>query len=152
MKNLLIVIGFCVTEGSNFFSHAEGGETAPFWGSIREILGETTPAGSDTETYKTLTFTKIAKSNFLTIAEWPRWPSGKVSALGLEGCRCETRFHCRSVVFRGLLHVKSYVGGRMSSRLCGAEVWREGASSGVVLVNLSQTSPRVASKRDVNIT
>ncbi|GBL81135.1 hypothetical protein AVEN_266202-1 [Araneus ventricosus] len=56
-----------------FFSHTEGGETAPFWGSIRESLGENTPAGVS---YK-----------------WPRWPSGKVSALGPEGSRFETRFH-----------------------------------------------------------
>ncbi|GBM08990.1 hypothetical protein AVEN_229031-1 [Araneus ventricosus] len=34
----------------------------------------------------------------------------------------------------GLFHVKSYVGGQMSSRWCGVEVWRGGASSDVVLV------------------
>ncbi|GBL80097.1 hypothetical protein AVEN_172118-1 [Araneus ventricosus] len=34
----------------------------------------------------------------------------------------------------GLLQVESYVGGQTSSRRCGAEVWRRGASSGVVLV------------------
>ncbi|GBM77289.1 hypothetical protein AVEN_182722-1 [Araneus ventricosus] len=45
MKNLLVVIGFWVTIGSNFFSRAGEGETAPFWGSIRESLGENTPAG-----------------------------------------------------------------------------------------------------------
>ncbi|GBN79373.1 hypothetical protein AVEN_82288-1 [Araneus ventricosus] len=45
MKNLLIVIGFWVTVGSNFFSHAREGETAPFCGSIRERLGENIPAG-----------------------------------------------------------------------------------------------------------
>ncbi|GBO42729.1 hypothetical protein AVEN_231452-1 [Araneus ventricosus] len=45
MKNLLIVIGFWVTVGSNFFSHAGEGETAPSWGSIRGSLGENTPAG-----------------------------------------------------------------------------------------------------------
>ncbi|GBM72304.1 hypothetical protein AVEN_81899-1 [Araneus ventricosus] len=28
-----------------------------------------------------------------------RWPSGKVSALGPEGSRLETRFHGRSVVY-----------------------------------------------------
>ncbi|GBM66395.1 hypothetical protein AVEN_92700-1 [Araneus ventricosus] len=43
MKNLPIVIGFWVTVGSNFFSHAGEGETAPFVGSIRERLGENTP-------------------------------------------------------------------------------------------------------------
>ncbi|GBN90672.1 Serine/threonine-protein phosphatase CPPED1 [Araneus ventricosus] len=45
MKNLLIVIGFWITIGSNFFSHAGEGETAPFGGSIRGSLGENTPAG-----------------------------------------------------------------------------------------------------------
>ncbi|GBN90504.1 hypothetical protein AVEN_204203-1 [Araneus ventricosus] len=45
MKNLLIVIGFLVAVGSDFFIHAGEGETAPFWGSIRERLGENTPAG-----------------------------------------------------------------------------------------------------------
>ncbi|GBN72897.1 hypothetical protein AVEN_1732-1, partial [Araneus ventricosus] len=45
MKNLRIVIGFWITVGSNFFTHAEEGQTAPFGGSIRESLGETTPAG-----------------------------------------------------------------------------------------------------------
>ncbi|GBN79724.1 hypothetical protein AVEN_23251-1 [Araneus ventricosus] len=45
MRNLLIVIGFWVTVGSNFFIHARGRETEPFWESIRESLGETTPSG-----------------------------------------------------------------------------------------------------------
>ncbi|GBO33272.1 hypothetical protein AVEN_105594-1 [Araneus ventricosus] len=45
MKNHLIVIGFWITVGSNFFSHAGEGETAPFRGSIRESLGENNPAG-----------------------------------------------------------------------------------------------------------
>ncbi|GBM14754.1 hypothetical protein AVEN_72021-1 [Araneus ventricosus] len=44
---------------------------------------------------------------------------------------------------------------------CGVEVWRGGASSGVVLAiclwfkitrSVSKNSPRVASKRDINIT
>ncbi|GBM37152.1 hypothetical protein AVEN_205592-1 [Araneus ventricosus] len=48
MKNLLIVIGFWITVGSNFFSHEGEGETAPFWGSIRESLGENTPSGFHT--------------------------------------------------------------------------------------------------------
>ncbi|GBM24212.1 hypothetical protein AVEN_242495-1 [Araneus ventricosus] len=34
---LLIVIGFWVTVGSNIFIPAEGGETAPFWGSMRKF-------------------------------------------------------------------------------------------------------------------
>ncbi|GBM68770.1 hypothetical protein AVEN_97905-1 [Araneus ventricosus] len=36
----------------------------------------------------------------------PRWPSGKVPALGPEGCRPETRFHRKSAVHG--LHAKSY--------------------------------------------
>ncbi|GBN14812.1 hypothetical protein AVEN_115745-1 [Araneus ventricosus] len=43
-KYFLIVIGSWVAIGSNFFIHAVGGETAPFSRSIRESLGETTPA------------------------------------------------------------------------------------------------------------
>ncbi|GBO06020.1 hypothetical protein AVEN_199948-1 [Araneus ventricosus] len=37
----------CILGYSRFeiFILAGGGETAPFWGSIRESLGETTPAG-----------------------------------------------------------------------------------------------------------
>ncbi|GBO18100.1 hypothetical protein AVEN_46662-1, partial [Araneus ventricosus] len=50
--------------------------------------------------------------------------------------------------------------GQTPSRWCGAEAWREGASSGVVLVirpwlKITRSvlnSPRVASERDVNIT
>ncbi|GBL87406.1 hypothetical protein AVEN_118350-1 [Araneus ventricosus] len=34
----------------------------------------------------------------------------------------------------GLLHVKSYVGDQTFSCWCGAEVWRRGTRSGVVLV------------------
>ncbi|GBL82452.1 hypothetical protein AVEN_252586-1 [Araneus ventricosus] len=37
---LLIVIGFWVTVGSNIFIPAEGGETAPFWGSMRKFRGD----------------------------------------------------------------------------------------------------------------
>ncbi|GBO17796.1 hypothetical protein AVEN_87044-1 [Araneus ventricosus] len=44
-KYFLIVIGSCVTIGSNFFIHAGGWVgTAPFSRSIRECLGENTPA------------------------------------------------------------------------------------------------------------
>ncbi|GBM85668.1 hypothetical protein AVEN_55187-1 [Araneus ventricosus] len=58
------------------------------------------------------------------------------------------------------LYIESYVGGQTSSRWCGVEVWRGGASSGVILViwprfkwqGLSQNSSHAASKRDVNIT
>nr|GBM71797.1 hypothetical protein AVEN_84168-1 [Araneus ventricosus] len=87
----------------------------------------------------------------------PRRPSGKVSALGQEGSRLETRFH-RSVW--GLLHAKSYV---VAKRPPAGVAWKlgEGVSAqasssssdrGSKLRGPSQTSPRVASKRDVNVT
>ncbi|GBM48326.1 hypothetical protein AVEN_106526-1 [Araneus ventricosus] len=31
--------------------------------------------------------------------ERPRWPNGRVTALGTEGSRLETRFHRRSLVY-----------------------------------------------------
>ncbi|GBN58674.1 hypothetical protein AVEN_32235-1 [Araneus ventricosus] len=38
-------------------------------------------------------------------------PSGKISASRPDGSRFETRFHCRSVLYMGLLPVKLYVVG-----------------------------------------
>ncbi|GBN10312.1 hypothetical protein AVEN_191447-1 [Araneus ventricosus] len=38
----------------------------------------------------------------------PRWPSGKVSALGPEGSRFETRFHRRSAVYGARCTLNSY--------------------------------------------
>ncbi|GBO02831.1 hypothetical protein AVEN_205517-1 [Araneus ventricosus] len=66
----------------------------------------------------------------------------------------------KTLIILGLLYGKSYLVGQTSSQWCGAEVWRGVVSSGVVLVfssrlkviDPSQNSPRVASKRDVNIT
>ncbi|GBM32991.1 hypothetical protein AVEN_263486-2-1, partial [Araneus ventricosus] len=57
------------------------------------------------------------------ISSKPRWPNGKVSTLGLEGSGSKPDF-TEDPSCIGLLHVKSYVGGQMSSRWCGAEVWR----------------------------
>ncbi|GBM26861.1 hypothetical protein AVEN_266295-1 [Araneus ventricosus] len=71
-------------------------------------------------------------------SERPRWPSGKVSALGPEGSRFETRFHRRW----SLLHAKSCAMAKrppaqvLSPKLRGPP----------------QNSPRGASKWDVNIT
>ncbi|GBO41812.1 hypothetical protein AVEN_41427-1, partial [Araneus ventricosus] len=60
----------------------------------------------------------------------PRWPSGQVSAGGFQ-VRNPIPLKIRCVL--DLLHVKSYVGCQTSSRWCGAEVWRGGANSGVIL-------------------
>ncbi|GBO27163.1 hypothetical protein AVEN_16625-1 [Araneus ventricosus] len=83
----------------------------------------------------------------------PRWPSGKVSTSGPE-VRNPIPLKIRRVW--GLLHAKSYV----VARWCGAEVWRgmpaqvssSSSDRGAKLRGPSLNSPRVASKRDVNIT
>ncbi|GBL89088.1 hypothetical protein AVEN_255225-1 [Araneus ventricosus] len=62
----------------------------------------------------------VRRSRRMPLQIRPRWPSDKVSALGPEDSKFETRF--RRVL--GLLHVKSYVGSQTSSRWRGAEVWR----------------------------
>ncbi|GBL75038.1 hypothetical protein AVEN_243828-1 [Araneus ventricosus] len=49
----------------------------------------------------------------------PRWPSGKVSALGPEGSRFETRFHCRSAAY-GACCTLNLRSGQTTSRWCGA--------------------------------
>ncbi|GBN67211.1 hypothetical protein AVEN_249524-1, partial [Araneus ventricosus] len=72
----------------------------------------------------------------------------------------ETRFHQRSALYVGLLYFKSYVGGQTFFRWSAVEVWREvpaqvlssSSDHGSKLRGPSQNSPRVASKRDVNIT
>ncbi|GBM68897.1 hypothetical protein AVEN_117468-1 [Araneus ventricosus] len=82
--------------------------------------------------------------------------------------RCRPRFQVRNPIplkvrrALGLLNVKSYLRrGQTSSRWCGAVVWREGCqlrcrprqlTAVSTLRDPSQNSPRVASKRDVNIT
>ncbi|GBL85798.1 hypothetical protein AVEN_63140-1 [Araneus ventricosus] len=89
----------------------------------------------------------------------PRWPSGKVLALGLEGSGLETRFYMKISRVRGMLHVKSYV---VAKRPPVGVAWKFGdgvpaqasslsSDSGSQLRGPSQNSPR-ASKRDVNIT
>ncbi|GBM68063.1 hypothetical protein AVEN_101729-1, partial [Araneus ventricosus] len=80
----------------------------------------------------------------------PRWPSGKGSAL--ETVRNPIPLKIRCVW--DLLHGKSCVVDT-SSRWCDVEVSRGGTSSDVVLVperDPSQNSPRVSSKRDVDVT
>ncbi|GBN18939.1 hypothetical protein AVEN_169392-1 [Araneus ventricosus] len=63
----------------------------------------------------------------------PRWPSGKVSALGSEGLSSKPDSTedppCMGHVARQIIRR-----GQMSSRRCVVEVWRGGARSGVVLV------------------
>ncbi|GBN34301.1 hypothetical protein AVEN_163358-1 [Araneus ventricosus] len=84
----------------------------------------------------------------------PRWPSGKVSALGrrVPGSKPDSTEDpsCIGPVARQIIRR-----GERSSRWSGVEVWRGGASSGdedgSKLRGTSQNSPRVASKRDVNI-
>ncbi|GBL85830.1 hypothetical protein AVEN_63163-1 [Araneus ventricosus] len=84
----------------------------------------------------------------------PQWPSGRISALGPEGSRLETRR------VWGLLQDKSYV---VAKRPPAGVAWKFGervpaqASSsssdrGSKLRGPSQNSPCVAFKRDVNIT
>ncbi|GBN33343.1 hypothetical protein AVEN_51385-1, partial [Araneus ventricosus] len=41
-----------------------------------------------------------------------------------EGSRFETRFHLRSSVYIGLVHVKSDIVGQIPSRCFSVEVWR----------------------------
>ncbi|GBN81335.1 hypothetical protein AVEN_171600-1 [Araneus ventricosus] len=62
------------------------------------------------------------------IRRWrPRWPNGKISALDPEDSTEDPP--CMGPVAR--LIIRS---GQTSSRWCGVEVWRGGASSGVVFV------------------
>ncbi|GBM00488.1 hypothetical protein AVEN_111720-1 [Araneus ventricosus] len=65
---------------------------------------------------------------------WPRWRNGKDSALGSKGFQVRKLIPLKIRRVLGLLHVKSYVGGQMSSRWCGVEVWKGGVGSGVVHV------------------
>ncbi|GBN77269.1 hypothetical protein AVEN_130965-1 [Araneus ventricosus] len=66
------------------------------------------------------------KALILNRIPWPRWPSGKVSALKAGGSRFETRFLSRSTVYCTISTLKLYVGGQTSSRWCGWAGWREG--------------------------
>ncbi|GBM35986.1 hypothetical protein AVEN_78085-1 [Araneus ventricosus] len=50
----------------------------------------------------------------------PLWSSGKVSALGPEGFQARNPIPQKIRLVLGILHVKSYVSGQMSSRWCGS--------------------------------
>ncbi|GBN19525.1 hypothetical protein AVEN_76265-1 [Araneus ventricosus] len=86
-------------------------------------------------------------------------PSGEVSALGPEGSRLETD-STEDPPCMGPLHAKSYVEtkrppadvGRKFGEWMPAQVPSSSSDRGSKLRGLSQNSPRVASKRDVNIT
>ncbi|GBL86628.1 hypothetical protein AVEN_194871-1 [Araneus ventricosus] len=60
----------------------------------------------------------------------PWWPSGMVSVSRQRVPVSITRFHPRPTESVVMVHVKSYVLDESFSRWCGAETWREGASSG----------------------
>ncbi|GBL83307.1 hypothetical protein AVEN_110631-1 [Araneus ventricosus] len=83
-------------------------------------------------------------------APGPRWPSGKVSVAGPAGSKPETRFHRRTSMLAGLEHAKSSVAQSFPANV----VWKGGkggADCGSKSRGPFQDSPRVASKRDVNI-
>ncbi|GBN43514.1 hypothetical protein AVEN_9096-1 [Araneus ventricosus] len=85
----------------------------------------------------------------------PRW-----LGLGFGGFRASKPDSTEDPMLLGLLHVKSYVGRQTPSRWCGAEVWRgmlaqvssSSSDRGSKLGGPSHDSPRVASKRDDNVT
>ncbi|GBN40174.1 hypothetical protein AVEN_159704-1 [Araneus ventricosus] len=99
-------------------------------------------------------------STFSTLTV-PRWPSGSVSAcLGAGGFQVRNPIPLKIRRVWGLLYAKSYV---VAKRPPVGVAWKlgEGVSAqvsssssdrGSKLRGLSQNSPRVASKRDVNIT
>ncbi|GBM84883.1 hypothetical protein AVEN_49930-1 [Araneus ventricosus] len=90
----------------------------------------------------------------------PRWPIGKAPASWPKGSRLETRFHPGSAVHVGPLHLKAYIGTKRSTvgmvRKLGERVPAQALSSssdrGSKLRGPSQNSPRVVSKRVINIT
>ncbi|GBN85444.1 hypothetical protein AVEN_257304-1 [Araneus ventricosus] len=158
MKNLLIVIGFWVTVGSNFFIHAGEEETTPYGGSIRESLGENPPAGFPSVIFNfsegrcglMVRSRRISGSkpdyseNSPCMRVWlmrnpPLWvkrpPAGVAEVAGWKDpfrWILDTKPDCTEDV--GLVHLKSGVVGQTDSRWCGAEVRRGGVSSSVVLV------------------
>ncbi|GBO35833.1 hypothetical protein AVEN_147952-1 [Araneus ventricosus] len=91
----------------------------------------------------------------------PRWP-GKVSTSEPEGFQDQNPIPLKIRRLLGLFHVRSYVDGQTFSRCCGAEVWRGGCQLWCrsrylnVVQNYEDRDticiPRVASKRDDNIT
>ncbi|GBM45195.1 hypothetical protein AVEN_168278-1 [Araneus ventricosus] len=82
----------------------------------------------------------------------PRWFSDKVSASGPQASMFANR---RSTEYVDLLHVKSDVRGKTSSRRCGAEVQRGGVSalvsSSSSVQSLFQNRPRVALRGDTTV-
>ncbi|GBN90533.1 hypothetical protein AVEN_209697-1 [Araneus ventricosus] len=94
------------------------------------------------------------------MVRWPRWPSGKVSALGPVGSRFRNLIPLKTRRIWGLLHAKSYAVAKRPpvgvARKCGEGVPTQASSSssdrGSRLRGPSQNGLRVASKRDVNIT
>ncbi|GBN28106.1 hypothetical protein AVEN_101084-1 [Araneus ventricosus] len=92
--------------------------------------------------------------------EGPRWPRGKAPTLGPEGPRSETRFRRRSAVYWDRDTPNNTQGAKRPPRRCVAESWRgmpaqvpsQSSGRGSKLRDPSQNTPRVASKRDVNIT
>ncbi|GBO10014.1 hypothetical protein AVEN_139518-1 [Araneus ventricosus] len=61
---------------------------------------------SPSPNFRTLAVRRLLASTYHLACPRPRCSIGKVSALGPEGSRFETRFHSRVC---GLLHVKSHV-------------------------------------------
>ncbi|GBL83992.1 hypothetical protein AVEN_23495-1 [Araneus ventricosus] len=90
----------------------------------------------------------------------PRWPSGKVSALGTAGFQVRNPIPLKIRRVWGLLHVKSYVVVKRPpvgvawnfGEGVPAQVSSSSSDRGSKLRGPFQYSPRVASKRDVNIT
>ncbi|GBN72203.1 hypothetical protein AVEN_148277-1 [Araneus ventricosus] len=89
-----------------------------------------------------------------------RWPRGKVSTSGPKGRRLDTRFHRRSAVYGACCHAKSYAVAKRSpvgvARKFGegvpAQVSTSSSDRSSELRGPSLNSPRVASKRDVDVT
>ncbi|GBN13670.1 hypothetical protein AVEN_140047-1 [Araneus ventricosus] len=63
----------------------------------------------------------------------PRWPNGRVSALGWKA-PCSKPYFTKDPSFIGPVGRQNKNGGQNVLRCCGAAVWRWGAISGVVLV------------------
>ncbi|GBM67812.1 hypothetical protein AVEN_88503-1 [Araneus ventricosus] len=90
----------------------------------------------------------------------PRWTSGKVSTSGPEGRRFETRFHRRSAVYGARCtpnhtwrtNVLPLMWRGCSERGVPAQAPSFSSDRGSKLRDPSLNSPRVVSRRDVNIT
>ncbi|GBM99737.1 hypothetical protein AVEN_237664-1 [Araneus ventricosus] len=103
---------------------------------------------------------KLEKIIVLPKFEGPWWFSGRVSALGPEDSRPESRFHRRSAVHGACCTLNHTQWPNVLPLVWRGSLGSRGASSGVVFVirpgsklrGPSQNSRHVASKRDVNIT